>query len=101
MTTLLGVRLLEHAADRDVDLIGIAEEALAVCGRELERPRIPMDELERTSTQRRDVVTLEEIPRHRHERTLRPRPAGVPVDAAICAVRGSVDAHVILHEILF
>src|SRR5438094_12105 len=77
------VAFLEKALDRDVDVLGIAKEALAVCGRELERLDVAMQELESPRPHPRDVEAFEQVQRHRHERALRPRTAGVHVDAAV------------------
>src|SRR5712692_10040201 len=82
-SALLGVLLLEQAADRDVDLLGIAEESFAVRRRELERLDVAVPELERPRSERGDVVALEDVERHRHERALPQRATRVDADAAV------------------
>src|SRR5206468_8444046 len=77
------VALLEEALDRDVDLLGVAEKALAVSGRELEGLDVAMEEVESPRRHPRDVIAFEQVQRHRHQRALRPRTAGIHVDAAV------------------
>ncbi len=100
LAPLVGVRLLEHAADRHVDLIGIAEEAFAVRARKLHRLGVSVQERQRARAERGDVVPLEEIQGHRHERTLRPRSACVHVDAAVRRMDRRLDRDAVGGEIL-
>src|SRR5436190_782598 len=98
---LFGVGLLEQTADRHVHLLRIAEEALAVRGRELERFRVPVQELKRARTQSADVVALEKVQGHRHEWALRPRAAGVDIDTAIRGVHRRLDADALRAQVVF
>src|SRR6185295_6975834 len=97
---LLRVSLVEKTADRNVDLLWIAEETFAVRGRELERLGIAVQELERARAERRDVVALEDVQGHRDERALRPRAAGIDVDTAVRRVRGAFDANALRTKVV-
>src|ERR671936_1491870 len=97
---LVRVSLVEQTLDRDVDQLRVAEEPFAVGGRELERFRVAVEELERSRAEGRDVVPLEQIERHRNERTLRPWATRVDVDPAIRRVRGRLDPHVLRPQVV-
>src|SRR5438552_18143013 len=93
------VALLEKSLDRDVDLLGGTEEALAVGGRELEGLDVAMEEVESPRPHPRDVIAFEQVQRHRDERALRPRTARVHVDAAVRRLHWGVDAHALRAKI--
>src|SRR5207244_4859071 len=97
---LIRVALVEQPAYRDIDVVRVAEETFAVRGRELERLRVAVEEPERAGTERAEVVALEQVQGHRHERSLRPRPARVAVDAAIGRVRRRLDPDVLVPQVL-
>src|SRR5258706_12203053 len=93
LAALLGVALVEHAADRDIELVRVAEESLAVRRRELERLGVTVQISERPRPHGGHVVALQQVERHRHERALRPRAAREDVDAAIGRVGGRLELH--------
>ena len=99
-SALSRIVLLEEASDRDLDLLGVAEEPFAVGGRELERLGVAMQELERPRPKLRDVVALEDVQRHRHERPLRPRTARIHVNPAVGRVDWRLDTRALPAEIL-
>jgi hypothetical protein len=92
---LLRVRLVHQTADRDVDLVRVAEEALAIGAGQLHRLGVAMQERQRAGAERRDVVALEQVEGHRHERALRPRAACIHIDPAIGRVYRRFDRHAV------
>ena len=94
-----GVGLVEQPADGHVDLFGIAKESLPIGGGELERLGVRVKELERSGAEGGDVIPLEEVQSHWDEWPLRPRAAGVHVDAAIGRVDRRFDPDPLLAEV--
>ena len=77
-----GVFLRQQTFQRHIDELGIAKMMVAVGECQIDRFGDDVDVLRRVVPHRLQVVTLEDVQRHRQCRPLRPRSAGVQFDVA-------------------